>query len=53
MQIAEARKEGKFLSIEDLRVRGKAGSAVIDTLRTHGALEGLTETNQLSFLAGF
>ena len=53
VQIAEARKEGKFLSIEDLRVRGKAGSAVIDTLRTHGALEGLTETNQLSFLAGF
>ena len=47
-QIAEARKEGEFLSIEDLRVRGKAGSAVIDMLRSHGALEGLTETNQIS-----
>ena len=46
--IAEARKEGKFLSIEDLKNRGKAGSAVIDMLRAHGALEGLTETNQIS-----
>ena len=25
-----------------------AGSAVIDILRSHGALEGLTETNQIS-----
>jgi len=47
-QIAEARKEQKFLSVEDLKVRGKAGSAVIDILRAHGTLEGLTETNQLS-----
>ena len=46
--IAEARKEGQFLSIEDLKNRGKAGSAVIDMLRAHGALEGLTETNQIS-----
>jgi DNA polymerase-3 subunit alpha (Gram-positive type) len=53
VQIAEARKEGEFLSVEDLRVRGKAGSAVIDMLRAHGALEGLTETNQVSFLEGF
>ena len=46
--IAEARKDGKFLSVEDLKNRGKAGSAVIDMLRAHGALEGLTETNQIS-----
>jgi len=46
--IAEARKEGEFLSVEDLKKRGKAGSAVVDMLRAHGALEGLTETNQLS-----
>ncbi|MBR4577957.1 MAG: PolC-type DNA polymerase III [Clostridia bacterium] len=48
VQIAEARKDGRFLSIEDLRNRGKVGSAVIDMLRAHGALEGLTETNQIS-----
>ena len=46
--IAEARKESPFISVEDLRVRGKAGSAVIELLRAHGALEGLTETNQIS-----
>ena len=47
-QIAEARSGGRFMSIEDLKNRGKAGSAVIDILRSHGALEGLTETNQIS-----
>ena len=43
------RKDGKFLSIEDLQKRGKVGSSMIDLLRAHGALEGLSETNQLSF----
>ena len=47
-QIAEARDESPFISVEDLKNRGKAGSAVIDILRSHGALEGLTETNQIS-----
>ena len=51
--IAEARKEGKFLSVEDLKNRGKAGSAVIDMLRAHGTLEGLTETNQTSMFSMF
>ena len=46
--IAEARKDGPFLSVEDLQVRGKVGSAVIETLRSHGALQGLNETNQIS-----
>ena len=48
IQIAEAREGGRFMSIEDLKNRGKAGSAVIDILRSLGALEGLTETNQIS-----
>ena len=48
VQIVEARKDGPFLSIEDLQVRGKAGSAVVETLRAHGALQGLSETNQIS-----
>ena len=46
--IAEARKNGAFLSIEDLQNRGRAGSAVIETLRAHGALQGLSESNQIS-----
>ena len=44
----EARMDGPFLSIEDLQVRGRAGSAVIEALRSQGALEGLSETNQIS-----
>jgi len=46
--IAEARKDGEFLSIEDLQKRGKAGSSVIEILRSHGALQGLSESNQIS-----
>ena len=46
--IAEARKDGPFLSIEDLQKRGRVGSAVIETLRNQGALQGLSETNQIS-----
>jgi len=46
--IVEARKNGPFLSVEDLQARGKVGASVIDMLRAHGALEGLTATNQIS-----
>ena len=46
--IVEARKNGDFLSVEDLKTRGRVGSSVIELLRAHGALEGMTETNQLS-----
>ena len=46
--IAEARKDGPFLSIEDLQKRGKAGSSVIEALRAQGALQGMSETNQIS-----
>ena len=34
--------------IEDLQIRGKVGSSVIEMLRTHGALQGMSETNQIS-----
>ena len=46
--IVEARKAGPFLSIEDLKNRGRAGSTTIELLRSQGALEGLSETNQIS-----
>ncbi len=46
--IVEARKDGPFLSIEDLKNRARVGTSVVDMLRLHGALEGLSETNQLS-----
>ncbi|HEY5560155.1 MAG TPA: PolC-type DNA polymerase III [Clostridiaceae bacterium] len=46
--IALVRKEGPFLSKENLRNRAKVTKTVISTLSIHGCLDGLTETNQLS-----
>ncbi len=46
--IAEAREDGEFLSIEDLRQRAKVSRTVIDALANHKCLEGMSETNQLS-----
>ncbi|HHT72498.1 MAG TPA: PolC-type DNA polymerase III [Firmicutes bacterium] len=46
--IVAAREGGEFKSIEDLRQRAGITKAVIETLRLHGCLEGLPETNQLT-----
>lgn len=46
--IMEARKQGEFISKEDLRLRSKVSKTVIETLDSHGCLKGLPETNQLS-----
>lgn len=46
--IIEARKDGEFLSLDDLRIRAKVTKAVIEILQQHGCLDGLPETNQLS-----
>ena len=46
--ISEARKNGKFVSIEDLRERARVSKTVIDMLRNHGALDGIPETSQIS-----
>ena len=48
ISIVAARDERPFLSIEDLKERGRVGSSVVDLLRTHGSLEGLSETSQIS-----
>lgn len=45
----EAAKEGPFISVDDLCSRSGATSAVIETLREAGALEGLPETSQVTF----
>ena len=49
--IVEARRQAPFLSVEDLRIRGKVGASAIEILRSQGALEGLSETSQLSMFA--
>ena len=48
LPIVAAREQAPFLSVEDLKERGKVGSSVIELLRTHGSLEGLSETSQIS-----
>ncbi len=47
-QIVKARKEREFSSVEDLRKRGGVSKSVLETLREHGCLQGLPETDQLT-----
>ncbi len=47
--IYEAMHSGEpILSVEDLRIRSGISKSVIDTLREHGTLDILPETNQIS-----
>ena len=46
--IVEARKDGEFLSREELRIRAKLNKSVVDMLGEAGVLADLTETNQLT-----
>lgn len=48
VNIVEARGEKPFISIEDMKVRGKATKTVIEALQTHGCIDGLPENNQLT-----
>ena len=46
--IAKAREEGKFMSIDDLKIRSKVGNSVTDLLKKYGCLEGRSQSNQMS-----
>ena len=46
--IAEAKMEGDFLSIEDFQNRSKTSKTIIEILSTMGCFRGLPESNQLS-----
>ncbi len=46
--IIDARKDGKFMSIDDLKIRSKAGKAVIEMLANAGCLDGMSQSNQMS-----
>ena len=46
--IVEARKDGEFLSKEDLQQRGRVSKTVVEYMDTLGCLEGMPEANQLS-----
>lgn len=49
--IVEARKDGDFLSVEDLVQRAKVNKTSVEGLRSIGCLEGLPESNQLSLFS--
>ena len=49
INIIEARKEEKFFSVDDLRIRAKLTKSVIEILRKNHVLDNLNETDQLSF----
>ncbi len=46
--IENARKEGKFMSIDDLKIRSKVGTSVTDLLKKFGCLNGMSQSNQMS-----
>ncbi len=46
--IMDAREEGEFMSVDDLKTRAKLTKTVIETLSANGCLNGLPETSQLS-----
>lgn len=48
ISIVNARKDGEFLSKEDLQKRGRVSKTIIEFLDQQGCLEGLPEQNQLS-----
>ena len=49
--IVEARKDGEFISVEDLAKRAKCSKTVIEVLRLHGCLTGLQESNQIDLFS--
>ncbi|HEX3045622.1 MAG TPA: PolC-type DNA polymerase III [Bacillota bacterium] len=49
--LADARQEGDFISIEDLKSRARLSSAVIDVLKKHGCLQGMTASDQLELFS--
>ena len=46
--IQEGRKDEKFMSIEDMKIKSKIGASVIDILKNAGCLQGMSQSNQIS-----
>ena len=46
--IDTAKKDGKFMSIDDMKIRSKIGTSVIEMLQKVGCLKGMSQSNQLS-----
>ena len=46
--IEKARQEGKFMSIDDMKIRSKVGDSVAELLKKFGCLDGMSQSNQIS-----
>ena len=46
--IIAARKDGEFMSIDDLKIRAKIGQSGIEMLKKAGCLDGMSQSNQMS-----
>ena len=46
--IEEAKKDGKFMSIDDLKIRSKVCKSVVELLDKAGCLKGMSQSNQMS-----
>ena len=46
--IEEAKKDGKFMSIDDIKIRSKIGKSVAEMLENAGCLKGMSQSNQMS-----
>ncbi len=46
--IAEAREKGKFMSIDEMKIRSKIGDSVTALLKEFGCLDGMSQSNQMS-----
>ncbi len=51
--IFKARADGKFMSIDDLKIRSRIGKVAIETLKGVGLLDGMTESNQMSLFTSW
>ena len=43
-----AKQDGKFMSIDDMKIRSKIGKSVIELLDKVGCLKGMSQSNQMS-----
>ena len=47
-KVYQAKMDGKFMSIDDLKVKSGVGKSVVEMLSKSGCLNGLPESNQIS-----
>ena len=46
--IDRAKQDGKFMSIDDMKIRSKIGKSVVELLEKVGCLKGMSQSNQMS-----